>query len=103
MIFSENRYPLFPDHAVKILAGHHKKSPGPCRGFWSLKFRENSVPRDRAAEVIVEADAQNIVGEMRGVRHRNRAAERVHNRRGGRTGVDGAEVHVEILKLCSPV
>src|ERR1700704_5869253 len=80
------------------------KKPRTMPGLWSLKYRESSVPcDDRSTEVIVEADAQDVVGEMRRVRHRKRVADRPQNRCGDRTGADGAEVHVEILKLCSPV
>src|SRR5450755_3160481 len=74
-------------------------------GFFRSKRRKRSVSsEDWTAEAIVDADAQDIVGEMRGVRCRRRGTDRHQNSgKRNRACTDGAEVHIEILELCSPV
>src|SRR5271163_4840887 len=83
-------------------AASSKKSPE-NRGFFIFAWVQRSVPGDhRTAPAVVDADPQNVVGDVRIVAGGHEVAARRHHR-GDEGSRDVAEVDIEVLDLGGPV
>src|SRR5882762_5124962 len=81
-----------------------KRDPSPMKKTPGLRPGAdfNGCPA-RSVELVVQADPQDVIGDLRAeVAHHEAAAER-GDRRDERAAVDRAEVDVEIFDLAGPV